>query len=143
MGVGGVTFAKTIVQVFSGRAQWEEAIAGAYHPADEGLDFRQGFVVGSGDEPAVAKVVTNEAQPVLGQFAGESTLKGADAGPGGVYFTSHDADSSEWSMDGRFAGKFRIADIYGHFRTLNTVSPQWLYWMCTHPIGRCAAQVLW
>ena len=92
--VGGVTFTKTTLQVVAGRAQREKPVAGVYHPADEGLDFGQGFVIGPSSEPPVAKVLTQQAQPVGGQFAGQFTLKGADAGPEGVYFTLHDADSS-------------------------------------------------
>jgi hypothetical protein len=43
-------------------------------------------------------------------------LKGADTGTEGVYFTSHDADSSGGLFAGG-AGNFRTADIYGHSRT--------------------------
>ena len=85
-------------------------------PGDEGLDFGQRLLVGLGDEPTVAKVPTKEVQPVGGQFAGQFPLKGADATSESVYFTSHDADSS----DGLFAGgvgNFKPADISGHFRT--------------------------
>ena len=92
MGVGGVAFTKATIQVVVGRPQWEEAVAGVHHPLDEGPDFGQGLVVRPSSEPAFAKVVTKEAQPVLGQFAGEFALKGADAALEGVYF-----GSSWWS----------------------------------------------
>ena len=96
-GIGGVTFAKTIVQVITGRAQREKPVTGVHHPFDKGPDFGQGLVVGPSGEPtpfpscprrrasrpgqAFAKVIANEAQSVLGQLAGEFTLKGTDAAP--------------------------------------------------------------
>jgi hypothetical protein len=48
-------------------------------------------------------------------------LKGADASPEGVYFTSHDADSSDGLFAGG-AGNFRTADICGHFRTFGEIT---------------------
>ena len=94
LGVGGVTLAKAIEQVVVGRAQREKPVAGVHHPLDEGPDSGQGLVVGPSGEPAFAKVITNEAQTVLGQFAGQFTLKGADAASEGVYFTHHDGQLS-------------------------------------------------
>ena len=88
-------------------------------PGDEGLDFGQGLVVGLGDELTMAEVPIQEAQPAGGQFAGQFPLKGTDAdaevSAEGVYFTSHDADSSDGLFAGG-AGNFRTADIYGHSR---------------------------
>ena len=81
LGGGRVTFAKTIVQVIVGRTQREEPVAGVHHPTDEGPDSGQGLVVGPGSEPALAKIVANEAQTVFRQFAGQFTLKGTDATP--------------------------------------------------------------
>ena len=115
-GVRGGLLATTTPQVVVGRAQREETVAGVYYPVYEGLDFGQRLLVGLGDEPTVAKVPTKEVQPVGGQFAGQFPLKGADASPEGIYFTSHDADSSDGLFAGG-AGNFRTADICGHFRT--------------------------
>ena len=95
-GSGGGFFATAIQQVVVGRGQWEQPVTGVYYPADEGLDSGQGFLVGLGDEPAVAKVPTQEVQPVGGQFAGQFPLKGADASPEGIYFTSHVAQLPRW-----------------------------------------------
>ena len=50
--------------------------------------------------PGYIEVPAQEVQPVGGELAGQFPLKGADASPEGIYFTSHDADSS----DGLFAG---------------------------------------
>ena len=115
-GSGAVFFTPTTLQVVVGRGQREEPVAGVYYPDDEGLDFGQRLLVGLGDEPTVAKVLTKEVQPVSGQFTGQFPLKGADASPEGVYFTSYDADSSDGVFAGA-AGNFRTADIFGHFRT--------------------------
>ena len=115
-GVRGGVIATTTPQVVVGRGQWEEPVAGVYYPADEGLDFGQRLVIGLGYEPTVAKVPAQDPQPVGGQFTGQFPLKGADASPEGVYFTSHDADSSDGLFAGG-AGNFRTADIRGHFRT--------------------------
>ena len=115
-GVRDGVLATTIPQVVIGRAQWEEPVAGVYYPADEGLDSGQRLLVGLGYEPTVAKVPAQEVQPVGGQFAGQFPLKGADASPEGIYFTSHDADSSDGLFAGG-AGNFKTADISGHSRT--------------------------
>ena len=115
-GVRGGVLATTIPQVVVGRGQREEPLAGVYYPVDEGLDFGQGLLVGLGDKPTAAKVPAQEVQPAGGQFAVQFPLKGADASPEGVYFTSYDADSSDGLFAGR-AGNFRTADIFGHFRT--------------------------
>ena len=165
VGVRDGVLATTIMQVVVGRAQREEPVAGVYYPVDEGLDFGQGLVVGLGYEPTVAKVPTKEVQPAGGQFAGQFPLKGTDAdaevSAEGVYFTSHNADSSDGLFAGG-AGNFRTADIHGHFRTFeeragverdfevtvgsgqliakgsfqssNVMLPQWLYWICPRPM---------
>ncbi len=123
------TFATTVQQVVVGRTQREEPVTGVYDPVDEGLDLGQRLLVGPGDKPTVAKVPTQEVKPVSSQFAGQFTLKGADASPEGLYFTSHNAVSPDglfagapFGPDGNDAaegeaGNFRIADICGHFRT--------------------------
>ena len=117
-GSGVVFLRTTILQVVVGRGQWEEPVAGVYYQADEGLDFRQRLLVRLGDEPTVTKVPAQEVQPVGGQFAGQFPLKGTDASPEGVNFTSHDARAPQ---DGLFAGatgNFRIADICGHLQDI-------------------------
>ncbi len=77
-GFRGSVLAATILQVVVGRAQWEKPVAGVYYPVDEGLDSGQRLVVGSSDEPTVAKVPTEQIQPVGDKFAGQFPLKGAD-----------------------------------------------------------------
>ena len=86
--VGGIAFAQATVQVVVGRAQREEPVAGFHHPLDEGPDSGQGLVVGPSGEPAFAKVITNEAQPVLGQFAGRICVEGRGRGARGRLFHS-------------------------------------------------------
>ena len=104
-GIGCGVFLPASQQVVVGRTQWEEPVTGVYYPTDEGLDVRQRLVVGLGDEPALAKVPTEEVEPIGGQFAGQFPLKGADASTEGVYFTSHDAQLMMLnSPDDLFAG---------------------------------------
>ena len=135
LGVGGLIFAKATHQVAVGRAQWEKPVTGIHRPFDEGLDSGQGFVVGPSGEPApfpscprrrasrrgqaFAKVIAQQAQPVLGKFAGEFALKGADTAPEGVYFTHHDGDPLERSI----AVNFKNADISGHLLTFGLSEP--------------------
>ena len=92
LGIGGIIFAKATHKVVVGRTQREEPVAGVHHPLDEGLDSGQGLAVGPSGEPAFAKVVANEAQPVLGQFAGQFTVEGRGRGARGRLF-----QSSWWS----------------------------------------------
>ena len=72
------------LQVFMDRHEGGEPEAGGGYPADEGMGPGRGLAVGAGRRRLEAMLLGQPAEPEGGQFAGEFSLEGADAGSQGA-----------------------------------------------------------
>ena len=72
------------LQVFMDRHEGGEPEAVGSYPADEHMGPGRGLTVGSGLRRLEAMLLGQPAEPEGGQFAGEFSLEGADAGSQGA-----------------------------------------------------------
>ena len=82
--VGEGVFGAAPLQVFMDRHEGGEPEAGGGYPADEGMGLGRGLAVGAGRGRLEAMLLGQLAEPEEGEFGGQFSLEGADAGSQGA-----------------------------------------------------------
>ena len=82
--VGEGVFGAAPLQVFMDRHEGGEPEAGGGYPADEGMGLGRRLAVGLGHGRLEAMLLGQPAEPEEGEFGGQFSLEGADAGSQGA-----------------------------------------------------------